>query len=345
MGEGVRSSHQMNPARHTAKARTQDNTPGDVHPMRLPRVIASRIVSSAPALRVEPNQSKDGRCPPCLSWANRLFSSTIMAAASTIIPTGTFTRNTERHPRALTRIPPSAIPLIDPTPTTLNWEPSAFPRSDPGNTDSTIACPLACTIAELTPWMTRATISIARLPDKPAAAEARTNIVNPVTYTCFRPRMSDTRPIGSSSDDMASVSLMAIHSTVSRLAPKCPAMDGSAIRMLPCPQTGHEHPRGDGGEHPPLVVGQFRQLLPGAFVIQGQPRRQRQAGQQHQKQPAGSYQQPGDSHLGSPDFDSGRRTRYQGRVKVVQENFHRHHLGHPPGRCPPRRHPSPGKPP
>jgi len=61
-------------------------------------------------------------------------------------------------------------------------------------------------------------------------------------YTCFRPRMSDTRPIGKSNEEIAIVSLMVIHNAVVRLASKCLAMEGKAIKMLPWPTTDMKMP-------------------------------------------------------------------------------------------------------
>ncbi len=89
-------------------------------------------------------------------------------------------KNTHRQPNPLTRKPPKAGPIIAPVPTTLLWEPKALPRSLPGNTDMTMAAPLAWIIADPAPWITFARIKISRSLAVLANAAAAMNTANPV---------------------------------------------------------------------------------------------------------------------------------------------------------------------
>ena len=92
-------------------------------------------------------------------------------------------------------------------------------------------------MAALAPWTTLAASSNVKLVENPAAADANIKMVNPTTYICFRPTMSDNRPIGKSRAEMVRASLMDIHITVVKLASKCLAMVGKAIKTLPWPST------------------------------------------------------------------------------------------------------------
>ena len=62
-----------------------------------------------------------------------------------------FTRKTACQPQMLTRIPPSAGPMIAPKPTTLRFDPRAFPRSLSGKADMIMATALPWIMADPTP--------------------------------------------------------------------------------------------------------------------------------------------------------------------------------------------------
>ena len=55
-----------------------------------------------------------------------------------------------------------------------------------------------------TPCTTRATISMATLPDKPHHSDAAVNTARPITYKFFMPKRSPSRPATSSATAYAS---------------------------------------------------------------------------------------------------------------------------------------------
>ena len=174
---------------------------------------------------------------PRRSRKNSFESTSSSAPTSAIVAMGRFMRNTHLHPSTLTSSPPITGPAMPPAPMTLMCVPSPLPRSSSGKMDVTIAMPTPCVIAAPVPWITREATSIRTLVDDAANTDAPINSSRPTIYTCLRPTMSESRPIGSSSALTVRVWAMTTHCTVGRSVWKCPAMVGSATLIMPIDMT------------------------------------------------------------------------------------------------------------
>ena len=127
-----------------------------------------------------------------LSLKNSRWSISSSAPASAMVASGRFTRNTERHPNALTRNPPMTGPAIPPAPMTLMCVPMPLPRSSSGKTDVIIAMePVPWVIAAPVPWTMREATSMSIEDDEAANTDAPIRSKSPAMYTCLRPSMSD----------------------------------------------------------------------------------------------------------------------------------------------------------
>ena len=115
-----------------------------------------------------------------------------------------------------TRRPPRAGPAIPPVPTILRCSPRAFPRSEPGNAETIIAIPVPCVIAAPAPWITRGRTSTVIFAEEPASAAPIKKTTKPATYTCLRPTISDSRPMGRSSALVVRANAMTTHCDVGR---------------------------------------------------------------------------------------------------------------------------------
>ena len=81
------------------------------------------------------------------------------------------------------------------------------------------------------------------LEEVAAKTEAPIRSNNPAMYTCLRPTMSDSLPIGSRSALTVSVWAMTTHCTVGRSVSKWPAIVGNATLTVPKVITPVKEPR------------------------------------------------------------------------------------------------------
>ena len=95
-----------------------------------------------------------------------------------------------------------------------------MPRSSFGNTEVIIAMPVPCVMAAPIPWTTRDSTSMKTLVEDAAKTDAPISSSKPAMYTCLRPTMSDSLPIGSSSALTVSVWAMTTHCTVGKSVSK-----------------------------------------------------------------------------------------------------------------------------
>ena len=115
--------------------------------------------------------------------------------ATTPIPTGTLTKNTHGHEKAVVRIPPSNRPLEPPAALTRPQAASAWVRSAPsGNVVVRIESEAGVISAAPNPCTARKVSSIPRLPDRPHSSDASVNSATPVTNSRRRPNRSLARP-------------------------------------------------------------------------------------------------------------------------------------------------------
>ena len=96
-----------------------------------------------------------------------------------MIPTGTFTQNTHRHPTDATRSPPSAGPDASPSACAAACAPSAARAFALGTLVTTIATLLAWSMAAPNAWTTRKTMSQPTVGASAQAAEAAVNTAKP----------------------------------------------------------------------------------------------------------------------------------------------------------------------
>jgi hypothetical protein len=119
-------------------------------------------------------------------------------------PTGTLTRNTQRHDRCASR-PPNGGPSAAAAPPTAAQTLTAIARRAAGNAPSRRASDVGITRAAPTAWSTRKATSNGTDAASAQAAEPTVNTATPVRKTSRRPYRSARRPAGASSAANATV--------------------------------------------------------------------------------------------------------------------------------------------
>ena len=158
-----------------------------------PSTSGSSAQSIAAANSSTPTGSSDCR------WRGGSAGSSRRTSSSATMPTGTLTRNTQRHPSsppAVTSSPPSSGPTAVEIPTVMPNSPNALPRSTPRNIVWMNPDTCGETSPALNPCASRNTTSHPAEGATPHSALKVVNSPSPKANTPRRLRASPSRPAG-----------------------------------------------------------------------------------------------------------------------------------------------------
>ncbi len=145
---------------------------------------------------------------------------------------GRLTKNTQRQPSSVPTAsisrPPASGPTAVETPMTLPSRPKALARSAPWNICWMSPEVCGATMPAAVPWISRNSTSQEALGASPHAAEASVNTASPNRKAWRRPRMSPSRPAGTSARPKVRAYPDTTHDWAASDAPSPCSIEGSA---------------------------------------------------------------------------------------------------------------------
>ena len=128
--------------------------------------------------------------------------------------------------------PETIVPDAPPMATAVVWDPRAFPRSFPGNTEVVMAVETACPMELPRDMMTRVTIKNVRLVANAHAMAPPPKRMRPIRWNFLRPIMSATLPKGTMNAETVRDWAMTRRDASLNVMPKSSAIAGRARKTM-----------------------------------------------------------------------------------------------------------------